>query len=440
MKMLSSLSSRLAMAIALVGSTGALIFGCSSSSSDSQGGGAACATIYAGKCGGACTTDTDCAAGLYCSTRGACTADCGAGVSCSAGLTCTSQGRCTTYLSFNPTDGSSGACRIDTFKGEGIPTDLYIMNDQSQSMNCLIPSGDTRWKAMTTALTNFVQSPEAAGIGVGIQYFGLGDPQPYGSCDPAVYTPADVEIAPLPGNAGSIVQSLSNHAPWSYTPTPAAIQGAVAHAKAWKAANPGHTVAVVLATDGQPNRCGPTGATTSQLIDLVAQTAADAFNSSPSIPTYVIGIIGGSGQCPDLDPSPPNRADLDRVAQAGGTGSAFIVDATLGDASAQFLTAMNSIRGAATVPCQYTIPAPTPDRQIDPSMIGVAVTPNGGTKAEIPKLSGAAACDANGGWYFDDPNAPTKVLLCDSTCSFVTADPLNQLDFVMQCKSVEIVR
>lgn len=435
MKILSSLSSRLALAITVVGSTGALIVGCSSSSSDAKGAGAACKTVYAGKCGSACAADADCAAGLYCGSSGTCTADCAAGISCSGGLTCTGQGRCTTSTGIftGGADSGSGACRIDSFKGEGIPTDLYIMNDQSLSMTCPIPNtNQDRWAAMTTALTNFVRSPEAAGIGVGIQYFGLGTGQ--GSCNPADYTPADVEIAPLPGNADAMVNSLANHTPWSYTPTPAAIQGAVAHAKAWKAANPAHSVAVVLATDGQPNLCG-----TGDLIGLVAQTAADAFNSSPSIPTYVIGIIGGSGLC-NLDPAPPNKADLDRVAQAGGTGSSFLVDATMGDASAQFLAALNNIRGAATVPCQYTIPPSTTDRQIDASMISVAVTPNGGTKTEVPKLSGASACDANGGWYFDDPAAPTKVLLCDSTCSFVTADPLNQLDFVMQCTSVDVVR
>src|SRR5256885_1242172 len=84
--------------------------------------------------------------------------------------------------------------------------------------------------------------------------------------------------APLPGNAHAIIASLGNQQPWTYAPTPAAIEGARAHAKTWATAHPSHAVAVVLATDGQPNLCG----NAQDRIGSVAQSAAAGLGGSPS--------------------------------------------------------------------------------------------------------------------------------------------------------------
>ena len=433
--------SRLRWAAASIG----LLWVASCASSDS---GNACAK-YGGQCGKMCSVDTDCAAGLYCGSSGKCTADCATnGASCGNGLLCNSRGRCLPGAMFGPGTGNgpgltdASACLADTRQGEGLPVDIYIMNDQSQSMTCAIPTGGDRWTAMTKALTNFVKSPGAAGLGVGIQYFGQ-VPGGMGrrdtgqdSCDPAAYQPPDVEIAPLPGNAQPIITSLGNHQPWTYTPTPAAIDGAIAHAKMWAAAHPSHIVAVVLATDGQPNLCG----NAQDRIGSVAQSAAAGFGATPSIRTYVIGTIGGSaatgGQGCNLDPNPPNKADLDRVAKAGGTGSAFVVDAANGDASAQFLDALGKIRGSAVDPCQYVVPATTSSgQQVNPAEVNVTLTPSGGKAAELLQAPDAASCPASGGWYYDNPTSPTKLLLCPATCNTVKADAKASINILMGCKT-----
>jgi hypothetical protein len=429
--------------------------GCSSSTDN----GSACSTKYKGECGRSCTTDATCATGTYCGAQGTCTADCATdGASCGTGYQCTSTGRCapSTIFGGNGAGGSvfgsrsdAGTCLVDRRQGEGLPADIYIMNDQSQSMSCAIPTGGDRWTAMTSALTEFVNSPSAAGLGVGLQYFGLldgmntntggrrgGGGNGQGSCDPAVYTPADVEIASLPGNAQAIVASLGRHQPSTYTPTPAAIAGAIAHAKAWQIAHPERIVAVVLATDGQPNLCG----NAADRIGDVANSAAAALSGTPSLKTYVIGIIGGSsatgGQGCDLDPNPPNKADLDRVAQAGGTTTSFLVDPAAGDASAQFLDALSKIRGAAVDPCQYVVPKTTSSGGIvDPSQVNVTYTPSGGATQNLLQSPTPAACPATGGWYYDNPGAPTKLSLCPATCNAVKADAKASVQILMGCQT-----
>ncbi len=416
--------------------------GCSGSSGDSS---SPCDSIYKGKCGGACKSDADCAAGIYCGSSGTCNADCAPGHACPTGESCTPDGHCDSSTGLFGSDGGgltsglndASACVTDRRSGEGLPSDIYIMNDQSLSMTCAIPSGGDRWQAMVGALTNFLQSPNALGLGVGIQYFGLGSGQ--GSCDPAVYTPADVEIAPLPGNAQPIIASLNAHKPVSYTPTPAALQGAIDHAQAWAKKYPDHHVSVVLATDGEPNLCGTNGDNQSAaLINQVAAIAAAAFNATPSIPTYVIGIIGGSaangGQGCNLDPAPPNKADLDKVAAAGGTGTAFVVDATTTSTSAEFLDALNSIRGAATIPCVYVLPTTTSDgRQIDPNQVNISLTPSGGAEQHLLQSPSAAACDPTaGGWYYD-PSDATHIDLCPASCDIVKSDTKAALDVLLGC-------
>src|SRR5882672_1425560 len=104
-------------------------------------------------------------------------------------------------------DPNSAQCAAIANKGEQITVDIYVMFDQSLSMTCMIPAGGDRWTAVKTALQSFVMDPGAAGINVGIQYFGLGGGGLNSSCNAVDYEKADVEIGPLPMNSMPIVNS-----------------------------------------------------------------------------------------------------------------------------------------------------------------------------------------------------------------------------------------
>ena len=46
----------------------------------------------------------------------------------------------------------------------------------------------------------------------------------------------------------------------------------------------------------------------------------------------------------------------------------------------------------------------------------------------------AAGCGANPtGWYYDDPAAPTQILLCGSECTTVKADAMATINVVLGC-------
>jgi hypothetical protein len=334
--------------------------------------------------------------------------------------------------------GSStgGACAGEDFTADELPLDMYIMLDQSGSM-----SDANKWGAVTSALTQFVQSSDTVGIGVGLGYFPIATgtqcplqclsnaecgscgpcfqpvPQIPGfcmnaggdSCDINDYATPEVPIAVLPGVANAIVGSMSGHGPSGGTPTSAAIDGAITYARAYAQATPQHVVIAVLATDGDPTSCDTN-------LGNIQAIAANGVNGSPSIMTFVIGV-GGS------------LSNLNAIAQAGGSGSAFLVD-TNSNVTQQFIDALNQIKGAA-LGCTYSIPVPTMG---NPDYDSVNVYYNG---QPIPKVAGASACPTNGnGWYYDDPTNPTKITLCDATCATVTGDDTATVSIKLNCPSI----
>jgi hypothetical protein len=351
---------------------------------------------------------------------------------------------------------AAGACAADKTKAEAAPLDIYIMLDQSASMSDAVANNATKWGAVTGALDAFVQNPGAGGISVGVQYFGLppgggapkcgttcqtdadcGDPScgpcigtAFGfpgicqgaaggdSCNAADYAKPDVEIADLsqPGVAAAIIASIGKHSPSTNTPTAPALQGAIDHAKAWAQANPSHVVIDVLATDGEPTECDP------QDIGPIEGIASAGASGSPKVLTFVIGV--GS-----------SLSNLNGIAQAGGTTSAFLVD-TNQDVNKQFLAALAQIRGTA-LGCSYKIPVPqkgTPDF----TKVNVQYTPgNGGKPVLFPNVANKADCPASGdGWYYDNPSTPTQIVLCDGTCKNVSADGKGEVDVLLGCSTV----
>jgi hypothetical protein len=291
-------------------------------------------------------------------------------------------------------DAGPMTCGGDKYHAEQRPLDIYVMFDDSGSM---IPW----WASVTQAFTQFLNAPESAGIGVGLQFFGL-------SCDVATYAAPKVAIAPLPGNAQAI-QAAFPILPFESTPTDPALRGAINHARTWQASHADHKVVVLLVTDGEPTECNST-------IPSVTQVAAEGFGGSPSIPTYVLGLGLSLG-------------NLQSIAMAGGTNQAFIVDPNSG---AALTAAMNQIRGSA-LPCDYALPKNT----TDPKKVNVDFTPANGTTTRLVYVSDAAGCDpVKGGWYYDNPQTPTRIIVCSQTCDTFKKDPNGRVDVVLGCGTV----
>lgn len=291
------------------------------------------------------------------------------------------------------------------------PVDLYIMLDQSTSMAEMTSSGGTRWDAVTGAIASFVADPRAAGIGVGIDYFGIGF-DPDANCEAANYADPDVGIATLPGNRDALVASLDGALgpqSASLTPTYAALDGALqyaaAHAAQLQDEGSDRLTFVLLATDGFPTQCDTSPASISGL-------AASAFAADPAVRTYAIALSEG-------------ESNVRAIAEAGG-GQAFIIEDDE-DVTQRFLDTMLSIT-LSHIECSHDIDVGTGvdggQLVIDHKRANVTFTPTStGQAVVLPRRDNLLECqgDAGEGFYFDPPEKPTRIVLCPKSCTSLGA-------------------
>jgi hypothetical protein len=323
--------------------------------------------------------------------------------------------------------GELASCVGERYAGENIPLDIYIMFDVSCSMSCPVERTGTgqccmgdpngRIHDVRAAVTEFLNDPNSAGIGVGISYFGYmqsGDT----SCDPSDYSVPAVTVGRLPEHTGALLNSLNAVQPTGETPTGAAIRGACTYASQWKASHPGHAVATLLVTDGVPE--APNSDNCNPSLEDAVQAAATCSGQDPSLPLYVLGV---------------GRAlpNLNSIADAGGTGRAYLAE---GNVSLEVLAALNEIREIASIPCELQIPPAPSGTTINYLEINVSHCNSAGSNSNFVYVETPDRCDTDrDGWYYDDPADPRQILLCERACNRVT-DPGGSLVVTTGCDTV----
>jgi Mg-chelatase subunit ChlD len=302
-----------------------------------------------------------------------------------------------------PTIDDSGACTSTSAAAEHVQLDLIFLIDRSGSM-----AGE-KWMGTTKALTTFFNDPKSANIGAGMSFF----PNHKASiCVPVDYETLDVPINVLPGNAFPLSNAIPA-APTAYgTPTWGALKGLLMAATAYQDAHPTHKVAVVIATDGDPNACG------NATITDIANLAKSARNYN-GVLTYVIGVEGSII---------PN---LDKIAVAGGTTAAYDITTDINDFSAK----MEDIRSSA-LGCEFGIPPPPNGQKLDPDKVNFSYTPKGlGMPKVLLRADDLADCNNQPGWYYDSNLTPSKVVLCPASCNTVQADAKAKVEVLFGCKT-----
>lgn len=331
------------------------------------------------------------------------------------------------------------ACATGTASASLSDVRMLVMFDRSGSMNDEADenTGESRWDLASAALSGFFQEASAGGLQVALRFFPHDEPADGcndDDCDVNACAEPRVPLAalsadPAPADAheAALVMATSNAAPPQQngggnqgsqgTPISAALSGALAWATAERTAVPDETAVVVLVTDGEPNGC-------EEDIDAIAQLAGDAF-ASAEILTYAIGLTGSQ------------ESDMDAIAAAGGTAEGiFISDGAT--AQQELLAALSAIRGSV-LDCDFPMPTPTAGMVVDPAQINVNYTPAGGVTMTLGRVTDAASCGTGPGWYYDNPQNPTTILLCPSSCNQASSTVDAALEILLGCVTMDRV-
>jgi hypothetical protein len=304
----------------------------------------------------------------------------------------------------------NAACAVTSAEAKLTPVNLVVMFDRSGSMGDTTedPSFDPalRWIPVGDAMKAFFTDPGSTGMNASLTFF----PSATNSCTEADYATANVALTALPSTKfGTTIDGTS---PKGDTPTRAATLGAIDQAKAILAASPTEKTVIVLVTDGEPYGCG---ITTGKQSDDEAQAVATEV-SKAAIATYVIGVG-------------PSTGNLDAIATAGGTTAFEVQVGNATQTTTQLVTALSAIKGAIGR-CDFDIPAPPDGRTIDFAKVTVEqITSAGATNS----LAYAADCADPNGWHFDDPNKPSKVLLCSAVCDAVKKETSGKVNVSFRC-------
>jgi hypothetical protein len=100
------------------------------------------------------------------------------------------------------------------------------------------------------------------------------------------------------------------------------------------------------------------------------------------------------------------------------------------------LAALSTIRGDAAIPCTLEIPEPPQGDTVDLARVNLFAGESGvDCLSPIYHVTDAASCGQDGGWYYDDPDAPTAVELCPASCESVSR-PGSRLRFSVGCATI----
>jgi hypothetical protein len=311
---------------------------------------------------------------------------------CDASSTDSSRDACVSASCSSAEDAAPG-CAAGSYALTRMSADLLLAVDDSASL--------APWlAAVDEGVRSFLSETDPTGVRVGLARFGE-------DCDPKTYATPVVPIGPLGENRMQMLSALPTE-PSLSTSTLATLDGALRYARMWAAAQSDGRVSLVLLTDASPGACdGLSGNYDGQS----QQVAREAYESTPSVATYVIGVG-------------PMLA-LDSLAAAGGTRAVRIA---ITPADGEVRAALEKVKHEAQ-PCAFHWQS----RYVLASDSTIVVTAADGTQRQYPIVSDASTCRDGGGFYVDDPNSAYPLVACPSTCLSLTA--ADQIALSSACSS-----
>jgi hypothetical protein len=341
----------------------------------------------------------------------------------------------------------SASCTGWAAEPEPTGSSIFFVVDASSSMRATAngTGSQSKWVVTRDALIDTVEAlPDSTAVGLLGYPNKVVDGQPG---DSSRCVNVDALIAPSLLGVGdfrqTIVDGLNAIETQTCTPTHDAYSVAVAEYNSL-----GGVVGqkyILLMTDGtptltlgcEPGQCAAGDGYEQPVIDAIREA-----NEQYNIKTFVLGSPGSEEH---MDTGLDNRWWLSEAAEAGGTsagngcrhdGEPYChFDMTqAADFTSALRDALDTIAGQV-VSCDYAIPTPPADLEIDAASTNLFLFPGGADPIQLLQ-SVDPACDQ--GWYFDE--ATGHVTLCSGSCALAQSDPQLRLELMFGCQSEQTIR
>jgi len=275
-----------------------------------------------------------------------------------------------------------------------------------------------KWDPVVAATRAFFEDADSDGLQASLTFFPT-DGDEDERCVAASYEAPDVEMSDLPSDAfGEAIAAIEAEDWRGGTPTRFVVEGSLAYIDNQREQEGGR-YALVLVTDGYPQGCDDEDDSLDAVVTPLEAAHDDGIDS------YVIGVAN-----PPIEDAPDTVSDLHRLAEAGGTNEAFLIDTGDPTATTQaFDQAVSAIRGAV-IACDLEIPMPPDNRAFDKERVEVAFDDGSGERV----LHYDADCTGDDAWHYDDPGSPERIELCATTCDEVRAAPAAALRIDFACE------
>jgi hypothetical protein len=304
--------------------------------------------------------------------------------------------------------GSTGSCVevSESAENKPQPSDIIVAIDQSGSMD-----EETEW--VKNQLNGFAQQITSSGIDVRVVVIAGKPGSENGFCVPAPLgsgsCPADDQLPELlhvnqhVDSHDALMQILSRYPDYSAQLRPDAAK---------------HIV--VISDDDAHYVTAPVF--DSQILQL----------DPPMFDNYVFHTITPS------DDDCPDAADegSQYILLAAATGGVF-GDLCMQNFQPVWDAVSTQVISQASLACSWQIPAPPDGEQVDTAQVNVDLSLHG---ASLPLgyVDGAQACaSVSGGWYYDDPSAPSEVHVCPDVCSQVQGADSASVSIGFGCATVQ---
>jgi hypothetical protein len=147
------------------------------------------------------------------------------------------------------------------------------------------------------------------------------------------------------------------------------------------------------------------------------------------------GYLHHSVVCHSNCPSAAGIGD-DYITLSNTTGG-VAADLCDQDFQAVFDALSTEVLGGAALACEFPIPPPPDGMEFDPDEVNLEFHDGMGGVLQVGRVDSASDCpNVVDGWHYDDPTAPTLIVMCPQTCGKIQASENGSIEIAFGCASV----